>query len=559
MVKCNMTPEEQEKALALFTNYRSTEELEKSKSFFERFLFFETWGRRNFREYFCPECGLFEIERPYGGFDVYQDDPFMDHHGDRVECPYCHQTYTLICLGRMRNMSSLRRTERVAFFRAVNGVLTVSAGTAEMNYSMDDLDPYPNYRETARYVVEPGKRQMWRPTYKWTGYPTRYEVSGWEAKKTFVEPFARTHYMGISIIPGEVGNVGIDAIQKTGMKYCQLYEFALRRWGVDLEDELVPVWGAIQYLGEYSARPQLEMLVKLGHEEVIQNLLENGSVDRRLVNWRAKDPAGFFRVSKKEYKALRGAKNVLFALARFREDQPEGMDLADYLETWGVMDDGAEVFFGRCKRHGLQPKKVAAWLSGQGLDLGQAVCAWDDYLTMAEKLERDMTFRRNLLPDNLMQEHDAALELLNRIEHQKEKASYKKRYAKLKREYAYSDGNLSIVVPSSAKSIEREGQALRHCVGGYADRHVKGATTILYLRKTKSIGIPYVTIEINDANHKIRQVHGYRNEADGADNPMARHKDFFDEWLEWLKQGSPRTKKGEPIRPKKTNKEAKTA
>jgi hypothetical protein len=87
-------------------------------------------------------------------------------------------------------------------------------------------------------------------------------------------------------------------------------------------------------------------------------------------------------------------------------------------------------------------------------------------------------------------------------------------------------------------------------VGGYAQRHLEGKTTILFLRYTEDIRKPYVTIEINDADYHIVQVHGYRNDVDGAESPRKRHEAFFEEWLAWLRAGSPRTKKGKPIRPK---------
>ncbi len=54
--KCNLTPEERERAFGLFS-WPYLEELNAAKRFFKKYIFFETWGRRNFREVFCPECG----------------------------------------------------------------------------------------------------------------------------------------------------------------------------------------------------------------------------------------------------------------------------------------------------------------------------------------------------------------------------------------------------------------------------------------------------------------------------------------------------------------------
>ena len=139
----------------------------------------------------------------------------------------------------------------------------------------------------------------------------------------------------------------------------------------------------------------------------------------------------------------------------------------------------------------------------------------------------------------------------------KPEETYGKRYRKLKRIYAYTDGEMKIVVPVNAEDIEREGKRLRHCVGGYAQRHIEGKTTILFLRQADRPEHRYVTIEINDAYFDIRQVHGYKNEADGAVPPLKRHAEFFEGWIEWLKAGSPRARNGRPIRQNKQ--EVKTA
>ena len=57
-VKCNMTEEERERVIHRF-RHPSGAELEKARDGFKRYLFYDTWGRRDFREYFCPFCGCF--------------------------------------------------------------------------------------------------------------------------------------------------------------------------------------------------------------------------------------------------------------------------------------------------------------------------------------------------------------------------------------------------------------------------------------------------------------------------------------------------------------------
>lgn len=85
------------------------------------------------------------------------------------------------------------------------------------------------------------------------------------------------------------------------------------------------------------------------------------------------------------------------------------------------------------------------------------------------------------------------------------------------------------------------------CVGGYAARHLTGQTTILFLRRERKPGTPYICIEIQGKDNTIVQIHGYRNEFLGngrrARKPEDRFRPFLSEWLGWVKAGSKRTGK----------------
>lgn len=562
-VKCNMTPEEREKWGSRFPSFLSNEEEEAARGAFTRYIFYETWGRRDFREYYCWQCGRFEAVRGQDGF--FYENPFAYKHGDRGECPNCRANGHFVALGRCRTMRTLTEWRNVGFIRAVDGALLLSAGSAVREYSHNDLDPVIEYYEKARYALTPGRRQKWDRVREWEGcgyYTGTFPVPA----KSFTEPFPRTHWWGSSIRSGEVYWVGADNIAESDLKYCQAEEFMRDVWGVERgtdTGELEAVRGLILYLGEYSRRPQIEMLYKLGHGDVINALIQDGSLNTKVVDWRAKTPAGFFRMSRAEYRQFREAKGKYRDLIAYHErtDGTGGMSWSDYLCLCAWLPRSAGTFFTAAQEHGVTAQRLWHYLQEQapiGADGEETYGIWKDYLDMARKLERDMTFRRNLFPEDLRREHDGAAELLVELGNEREKETYGKRFKRLKRKYAWSDGELQIVVPVNSEDIVREGKRLHHCVGGYAERHIEGKTTILFLRKCSEPRERYVTIEINDATNEIRQVHGYRNEADGAEPPMQRHKAFFDTWLAWLRAGSHRSRNGKPVRVK-TEKEAKTA
>ena len=113
------------------------------------------------------------------------------------------------------------------------------------------------------------------------------------------------------------------------------------------------------------------------------------------------------------------------------------------------------------------------------------------------------------------------------------------------------------MVPLSSAEIVQEGKTLRHCVGGYAARHIEGSCTILFIRRARTPMRSFLTVELYEerGRWKIRQVHGYKNEgyAKGEEReavrPEKRYAWFLDTWLGWVNAGSQRDREGRPVLP----------
>ena len=153
------------------------------------------------------------------------------------------------------------------------------------------------------------------------------------------------------------------------------------------------------------------------------------------------------------------------------------------------------------------------------------------------------------MPKDLHAKHMSTTGVAAAIREKQTSECYQKRLKKLVNRYTFSTKRWLIRPPVSAGEITAEGKALHHCVGGYAERHVKGSTTILFLRDRKQPGKPLVTIEMKGA--QIVQIHGYQNDAGQAVMPMVRYAAILDPWLAWLADGSKRNKDGTPKLPKK--------
>ena len=82
----------------------------------------------------------------------------------------------------------------------------------------------------------------------------------------------------------------------------------------------------------------------------------------------------------------------------------------------------------------------------------------------------------------------------------------------------FEDKEHLIRLPVDKNEIVKEGMELHHCVGGYAERHETGDTTIMFLRKKSEPDKPFYTIEVEIgvaddkvAGLRIKQAHCVNN------------------------------------------------
>ena len=183
---------------------------------------------------------------------------------------------------------------------------------------------------------------------------------------------------------------------------------------------------------------------------------------------------------------------------------------------------------------------------------------------MAKTLGWDLKEETVLLPVDLYSRHDEAAQELA-LRNAREQAANLKQERELGlitvrarvEKYNFEMGDYFIRVAECASEISLEGKTLEHCVGGYAERHMAGKTTILFLRRKAAPDASLYTIEMD--GNILRQIHGWRNERNGAPDPRKTMAWMLDPWLDWLKKGSPRNKDGSPKMPKKKEKESTAA
>lgn len=543
-----LTPEEEQELLAAFPRYLGDSEEALARKFFSQYVFFAAAGK-GIRQCVCTSC----MEGFYVDKAI-RPDFFKINHKDVCECPNCGQQAELLAMGKYKNFDGLRSHERAVQISTYKDWLLVQAGYVFRWFDHEDLGGYIEFSPSKRYAFAPGRRAMWKTGVYYSFGHDFWPDGGWDKADRIRTPFQNRAYE----VDAAFWSIGVENIAESSLRYCQYgvwfdAEYGVSLGGLDFDLEPFRIAHLIRYLTEYTRRPQMEFLVKLGFHQIVSDLVMLGKPHKDILDWSAGNPADFFRLSKADFRLFKDIRCDFEDLKGFRALRRQGLvrDLAEFVrlsESWGR--DFCRVRAGACLAR-VSLERAVRYL--RSFDCKPAVAAqlWVDYLDAAVKLKYDLSRDDVRMPKDLETRHDLATASLRTAEDKKAAKRYRVRYRRLTEQFAFSDGGLSVVVPEGVQDIVREGRVLKHCVGGYADRHVNGAVTILFLRKESAPGVPYVTIEMSVENNcqelRVRQIHGYGNDRDGSQPPERVHAGFLALWLDWVHAGSPRDKDGPPV------------
>jgi len=484
-----------------------------------------------------------------------------------VNCPFCGKpaiVKELRYTGKRENLSSYRRAVVLRWYR---GVLWARAYDCGKHYKAGyDLTGYPAYKLVGVYRFRPGLAE--ETTRSWYGdgpFGGIVKQDGpltkgrWNIHAPF---YANADYgIGYDVI-------GLDEIQESPFRYCCAAKFPLN------ESRLLEFLTACCFYPR-----QIEMLIKAGMEDVVKDLVDRGVKHAIAIDWSQKKPTDSFGLTKQELKEFMATDRNIETMELYKRLKRKATmtECAEWV-TFGI---NIRETFGQAKKWGIAPERLIRYLYGfvgcarnGGLaTIHSAMHTWKDYLTAAEALGYQLHRDNVLMPRNLGQAHDAATEQHQNVlqrqrrrqERQRKKEerdrlaaaneAYEARRKDLEKKYGFSMDGILIRAPINGAEILDEGRILKHCVGGYADRHVSGAVTILFMRQEKHPNKPWLTIEMN--GNSLIQIHGFRNEGmyatkgRFAPDPREVYREFLDTWLDWLQKGSKRDKDGNPKIPKK--------
>lgn len=475
--------------------------------------------------------------------------------GRRVRCPWCGAEAAVKEIGRCGDGKNLWTYRRAVVLRQWRGALWVRAYECWKDYRLERWTAPPVVKMLGVYRFAPGRAEGISCPWRAGGPLGGYREQTAPGKKKLWELSAPYGYC-IEYGTGYEA-VGLEELGKSTFRYCGAED-------LQKHCDLIQLLTACCFYGD-----KIEWLHKLGLHSAVSDLVDRKKKNARLLNWSAEKPRDFLPVPVKTVQALRrdmgNSEQTVEALGLWR--RLRGTGAQDSAEACGALvkiapDYRLDHLTALMRRHGLAPGRLVRYLEkGAGaVALSTRLGLWTDYMDAAAGVGLNLENPIFLLPRDLDRKHDETTAAWAAMQDLAKDKKYRKRLRKLTRRYSYTDGTYLVRPPVSGAEIKREGQMLHHCVGGYADRHLSGATTILFLRRRDRPGKPLVTIQMY--GNAIAQIHGWDDERTACpDNPKRiscreLYGAFLEEWTGWLAAGSRRDKRGRPIPPRKIGKES---
>lgn len=512
---------------------------------FERYFFFKEHQNEGYRECWCTHC------RKHFSYEYLQRTEPPQHyefmhakHNEQIMCPKCHTYATAKETYRMRNCRSLEKWKRVVLIKqkSENEVYLLAFyghRFYEFNYLGDT-----EYDSSAVYYLTPGSVKSFKNDY---GY-------SWYERKRICEPFTKTWEYNHSLLENRGYDiVGLKNLKNTFIEYAPIslfdneyekYFYATHSYGYKVGE--APF---VKMLCYYALYPSIERLMKVDLGEFVCNLID-GRPMKRYIDWNAATPKEMFHMNNAEFTDFR---KHYYGVIDFKVYQTlrtvkKGILYSEVMEL--IKDfagDSSLRVAEKIKKSKLNITHTFNYLRKHtpksknrygiyDFDYEKTAIMWTDYLTFAKELKYDLKRDDVIFPKNLNKAHTQATENIDVVRDEKAFIKYQERYLKLQKQYEYSNGKYQIVIPKSVNDIVAEGTALCHCVKGYAQRHMSGGTTILFMRNCNKPDTRLITIEINEKT--ILQSRGKGNRA-----PTKQEKAFIDEWIAWVQAGSKRPKK----------------
>ena len=359
--------------------------------------------------------------------------------------------------------------------------------------------------ELGRAYFEPGRPRFYSNVYAWWK-----NLKSWTCGKNYNQ---QRLWSGLSY--GDPRKLS----RGTKMEYWDLMKYREMVYRYHTPDGSMNIFDYLDMYERFCERPELELMIKSGYTKMAKLIINRSS--HCMLNYRAKNLAGYFRVYPERLKNLKVHEGSDGVLMIYQAEKASGSKWSDDLiesiiifygdsqyKLKASWDNFVEVSkymtvqqaYNRVEGY-YKNRKKNEWTTRSDV-----LREYKDYLNMRAENGYDMTNSVFLHPKNLKKAH---AEMVKEQEERKSQERIKEveiKYPKIRRifnrlnkKYHYEGHDMIIRPAKSAGEIVTEGQLQHHCVGRdtYLRKHNSGMSYIFLLRKKGAEDKPYITIEID--------------------------------------------------------------
>ena len=524
---------------------------------FQPFLLYESVKDKT-RNYHCTACGTkFTVGSGFYKRTMNKNDFDLSSlgHNKKAYCPHCGVEATVKSLKKITGSRRSLYQEKAIIFvlpKAYDDVWFRGVFLIK-DYSEDKFGKRIIH-EVCRYHLTPGEahcfRKDWSPFFEWAD-----DISETDR---IINAFQWDCGLVHHAFQYDFYSVGRMTIKDTFLKYSaiELYE---KRYANP------PI---MKYLCWYAVHPQIEMLVKMKHYSVVNDLILTNIENKSYINWEAKKPWELYRLSPDEYKEFikKPANNQMNILKVYKTIKgKKSFELADTIWRYSYYRIGrAKALIRKIQSYGKTFKeadkyfnKISRESAGcchqcVGITAQQACQLWQDYINMAEKSKNKKNF--SPWPSDLKTAHDNLITVYNIKKTKDTLAAVEKRadaqakelekkfpkvadiYKSIKKKYEYDNGKYCLILPENIKEILKDGMALAQCTVRcdlYYDRIQSKESFLGFVRKSDTPKIPWFDIEFEPGG-TVRQKRGYGDSQPESEMPIIT--EFLVEWQNVLRE-----------------------
>lgn len=350
----------------------------------------------------------------------------------RCRCPYCGAEVTVKELRYSGGRANLWSFRRAVILRQWRGALWATAWDCDKNYSRVGMngDPVltklPEMKLLGVYRFTPGMaEQATRPWWCSGGTPMSYRRQTAPGKSNgrkggmwqIHSPYTYCAELGAGY-----DVIGLTEPDKGFMRWCGLRKIHLP------SDDFIELLTACCFYPR-----QIEMLVKLGLEDAVEDLVGRGVRNADIIKWDADKPRDFMKCTPKEAMAACSVGEPLRTLRLYIRHRDTPLKMTIETAAWlaeATIGRGEENYAVRLlKRLGITAEKLTAYLEknrvalqeggrpGSGTRRG-VLQLYKDYLDAAEHCGMDMENPLILMPRDLVEKHDRVTAAWSAIQRQ---------------------------------------------------------------------------------------------------------------------------------------------